>query len=85
MLLKCYVPIIQFTQNLVMSPAQWMNNSVSRLIKREHKARFKYKSTLSHSNYLAYAKCRNMSTEAVRNAKFYFERNLVDGVASNPN
>ena len=61
-----------------------MNNSVSRLIKRKRKSWFKYKSTLSHSNYLAYAKCRNASTKAVRNAKFCFERNLVNGVASNP-
>ena len=39
---------------------------------------------LSHSDYLAYAKCRNVSTEAVIIAKFSFERNLIDGVASNP-
>jgi len=52
--------------------------------KAKHKAWFKYKATMSHSNYLAYANCRNMSTAAVRNAKYFFERNLIDGVASNP-
>ena len=81
-LLKRYVPITVYSESC--NVPQWMNSSVSRLIKRKRKAWFKYKSTLSHSNYLAYAKCRNASTEAVRNAKFCFERNLVNGVASNP-
>ena len=82
MLLKWYVPITVYPESS--NVPQWKNDFISRLIKRKRKAWFKYKSTLSHSNYLAYAKYRNSSTEAVRNAKFYFERKLVNGVASNP-
>ena len=34
--------------------------------------------------YVACASCRNKSTEAVRKAKYNFEKTLADGVASNP-
>ena len=60
-LLKRYVPITVYSESS--NVLQWMNNSVSRLIKRKCKAWLKYKSAFSHSNYLVYAKRRIASTE----------------------
>ena len=62
----------------------WMNKSVLSTIKVKRKAWFKYKATHCHSDYVTYVSCRNRSTEAVRKAKYNFEKTLVDGVASNP-
>ena len=82
-LLNKYIPTQRTSIRLNSAPL-WMNKSVLSTIKVKRKAWFKYKATHCHSDYVTYASCRNRSTEAVRKAKYNFEKTLVDGVASNP-
>ena len=81
-LLNKYIPTQQTSTRLNSAPL-WMNKSVLSTIKVKRKA-FNYKATHCHSDYVTYTNCRNRSTEAVRKAKYNFEKTLVDGVASNP-
>ena len=82
-LLNKYIPTRRTSIRLNSAPL-WMNKSVLSTIKVKRKAWFKYKAIYCHSDYVTYASCRNRSTEAVRKAKYNFEKTLVDGVASNP-
>ena len=82
--MPCCLFTIRGTSTRLNSAPLWMNKSVLSTIKVKRKAWFKYKATHCHSDYVTYASCRNRSTEAVRKAKYNFEKTLVDGVASNP-
>ena len=63
----------------------WMNSTVLKSVKQKHKAWMKYKATRLRSDFIAYTRYRNLSTDAVGNAKFVFERNLSSQVKTNSN
>jgi len=46
--------------------------------KKKRKAWLKYQSTLLPIDYIEYTKCRNASIQAVRRAKYNFEKNLIN-------
>ena len=53
-------------------------------IKRERIKQAKFQATLRLLDYDDYYRCKNASTQAVRNAKCNLERELFDNIASNP-
>ena len=55
----------------------WMNSAALKAVKQKCKAWMKYKATRQMSNFVAYSRRRNLSTTAVRDAKYMFERNLA--------
>ena len=44
----------------------------------------KYKITQTDSNYLAYIKCRNKATKAVKESKRCYEKELAESISINP-
>ena len=44
----------------------------------------KYKITQSDSDYLAYIKCRNEATKAVKESKHCYEKELAESISINP-
>ena len=79
-----YIPVASSGDVSRYPHAQWLNKSVLHKIRLKHKAWNKYKITQCSSDYLAYTKHRNDITEAVRNAKYCFEKDLIHGVSTNP-
>jgi len=63
---------------------QWMNKPVLCTIKKKCKAWVKYQTTLLLTNYIEYTKCRNASTQAIRSAKYNFEKGLLNDLFVNP-
>ena len=61
----------------------WMNSAALKAVKQKRRAWMKYKATRLRSDFIVYTKYRNLSTAAVRVAKFSFERNLASKVKSN--
>ena len=61
--------------------AKWMSNSALHKIKLKRKAWIKYKITQADSDFVAYTKCRNEATKAV---KACYEKGLVDRISTNP-
>ena len=62
-----------------------MNSATSKAVKWKHTAWLKYKATKRMSDFVAYTKFRNLSTTAVRDAKYMFEKKLASEVKSNSN
>ena len=82
-LINKYVPTI-----LISSPGprpMWMNSATLKAVKQKRKAWMKYKATRQISDFVTYTKYRNLSTIAVRDAKYTFERNLASKVKSDCN
>ena len=51
-------------------------------VKQKRKVWMKYKAAKWMSDFITYTKCRNLSTTAVRDAKYTFEKNLASKVKS---
>ena len=64
--------------------AKWMLNSALYKIKLKRKAWIKYKITQTDSDFVAYTKCRNEATKAVKACKRCYEKGLVDRISTNP-
>ena len=64
--------------------AKWMSNSALHKIKLKRKAWIKYKITQADSDFVAYTKCRNEATKAVKACKRCYEKGLVDRISTNP-
>ena len=63
----------------------WMNSATLKAVNLKRKAWMKYKATRRISDFVAYTKYRNLSTTAVRHAKYTFEKNLASKVKSDGN
>ena len=63
----------------------WMNSATMKAVKQKRKTLMKYKATKWMSDFVTYTKCRNLSTAAVRDANYMFEKNLASKVKSDYN
>ena len=63
--------------------SEWMTKPVLRKIRLKRKEWMKYKITQSDSDYLAYIKCRNEATKAVKESKHCYEKELAEGISIN--
>ena len=75
-LIDKYVP----TSSIKGPRPMWMNSTALKSVnsvKQKRKAWMKYKATRLRSDFIAYTKYRNLSTDAVRNAKFEFEKTYL--------
>ena len=64
--------------------AKRMSNSALHKIKLKRKAWIKYKVTQADSDFVAYTKCRNEATNAVKACKRCYKKGLVDRISANP-
>ena len=57
----------------------WINSAALKSVKQKCKALMKYKATRLMSDFIAYTKYRNLSTDAARSAKFetYFYKSKL--------
>ena len=64
--------------------SEWMTKPVLHKIRLKRKAWMKYKITQTDSDYLAYIKCRNEATKAVKESKHCYEKELAESILINP-
>ena len=81
--------IDKYVPTILISPSgprpMWMNSATLKAVKLKRKAWMRYKATRRISDFVAYTKYRNLSTTAVRHAKYTFEKNLASKVKSDCN
>ena len=76
-----YVPTLStFTRK----HSELMTKPVLHEIRLKQKARMMYKITQTDSDYLAYIKCRNDTTKAVKESKRCYEKELAEAIPINP-
>ena len=69
--------------NSVVIPS-WMSSSALHKIRLKRKAWMKYKIFQNDSDFVAYTKCRNEATKAVKAYKQCFEKSIIDKISTNP-